>query len=408
MSIRHKLRALSQPPAYLKSLWNELQAVDDDTREELCRVNMQRLLVIAWSMGILVGAYAIFFWPFGFEIDSAQASWRRLMGIAHLYFLAWWIAVGFAINASRNFPIHFGMKALQIGVATGGLLFCVALTVIDQTVTPNTSSFMIGSIATGLLMLMSPAMSVCVHLLGYLAFFFAISLTQHDQAILLSNRADGLTVSVISILLGVVLWRKDASVIKAHKVIERKTDELKRAAEQDALTGVLNRAELLRRAGTELLLARRRGSAISAVMVDLDHFKRVNDVYGHQAGDAVLIAAAHLLLQSIRVTDLVGRMGGEEFMIVLPDTGNEAAFGLASKLISSMAAAVFDLPGGRTIPVTASCGVSTIQPGNARELDWLYASADHALYEAKNAGRNRVSNASQLHALSTSEFQRLR
>ncbi|GHC98431.1 hypothetical protein GCM10007320_54120 [Pseudorhodoferax aquiterrae] len=407
--IRHKMRALGHAPSHLMSGLRELQDIDDETRIELYRINLRRLLIIAFSVGSLVGAYAVIFWPFTLELDSVEALWRRHIGIAHLYFLAWWIVVAFATIAIRRLPVeHVAVKALQFGVPTGGLLFCVAVTVIDQAVTPNTSPFLIGSIAIGLLMLMSPAMAATVHAVGYSAFFFALPLTQHSHAVLLSNRSDGLTISVISVLLSIMLWRKDASVIMARKAIERKNEELKRAAEHDALTGVLSRAELLRRAGAQLLRARRRGSDISAVMLDLDHFKRINDVHGHQAGDAVLVNAARLMSRSVRDTDLVGRMGGEEFMIVLPDTNNKDAVGVANKLCSSMATAAFDLPGGSSIAVTASCGVSTIGSGSGRELEWLYASTDHALYEAKNTGRNRVSNAYQLHALSTSEFQRLR
>lgn len=410
MIIRRELRALGRTGmGELRSRWRALEVADDETRAELYRINLRRLGLLAWIMGALVAIYAALFWPFGAFENTLEASWRRSVGLAHVYFLVWWIAVAVAVSAAKRLPIrHVAVRAVQFLVPTGGLLFCVALTAIDQAVTTNTTPFLIGSIGIGLLMLMSPAMSASVHCVGCVALFLTLPLTQHSEAALLSNRADGLTISVISVLLGIMLWRKDASVMMAQRAIEEKNKELKRAAEYDALTNTLNRGEFLRQASLEVLRARRRASDISAIMLDLDHFKRINDLYGHQAGDAVLVAAAKLLMQSVRATDLVGRMGGEEFMVVLPDTGNDAAVALAAKLCQSMQSSPFELPGGGSVAVTTSCGVSTISPHDGKDLDWLYASSDHALYEAKRAGRNRVSNALPLKGLSTSDFQRLR
>jgi diguanylate cyclase (GGDEF)-like protein len=409
MLVRQMLGALSRGElGPVRELWKAVEVADGETRAELYRINLRRLLLLSWIMGALVAVYAALFWPFGLEPDGPQTSWRRLVGLTHLYFLAWWIAVAMAVRAARRWPVRsLAVRALQFFVAVGGLLFCVALTVIDQKVTPNTSPFLIGSIGIGLLMLLSPTMSAAVHACGYLALFCALPLTQRDEAVLLSNRADGLTISVISVLLGAMLWRKDASMMMARKVIEEKNDELKHAAEHDALTGLLNRAELLRRAKLEIQRSRS-ATEISAVMLDLDHFKRINDTYGHQAGDAVLVEAARLLAQNVRKTDLLGRMGGEEFMIVLPGTGNAAAVEIANELCAVVRGGAFGLPGGGSVSVTASCGVSSIGSSETRDLDWLYASADHALYEAKLAGRNRVSTALALKGLSTSDFQRLR
>jgi diguanylate cyclase (GGDEF)-like protein len=127
--------------------------------------------------------------------------------------------------------------------------------------------------------------------------------------------------------------------------------------------------------------ARRHGHPLSIAICDLDHFKRINDGFGHKTGDAVLVAAAHAMGTHLRAEDQLGRLGGEEFLVLLPDTDGPAAHHVAEKLRAELAAA------GTPVPVTVSIGVATWD-GEAPE-DLLHR-ADEALYAAKQAGRDRV------------------
>lgn len=165
--------------------------------------------------------------------------------------------------------------------------------------------------------------------------------------------------------------------------------ELDRRARTDALTGLVNRGEFDRELRKALDLVDRYGRELSVVLVDVDHFKRVNDTHGHEAGDAVLQHVARLLQDGARTVDVVARYGGEEFVLLLPATAQVGAADVAERLRKGLETRPAALPDGSALPLTASFGVATYPaPGLAR--DQLLAAADAALYAAKRDGRNRV------------------
>lgn len=155
----------------------------------------------------------------------------------------------------------------------------------------------------------------------------------------------------------------------------------------DVLTGLPNRRYLDERLESEIGRARRYGKPLTLAMVDIDHFKRINDTYGHAAGDAVLRQVAHVLLAQTRDADFTARYGGEEFVLVLPETDVPAALLVAERIRKAMAAAFLQLPDGRELSVTASLGIAAFRNGTADEL---LRHADRAMYAAKERGRNRV------------------
>ncbi|ENO96825.1 diguanylate cyclase [Thauera phenylacetica B4P] len=173
--------------------------------------------------------------------------------------------------------------------------------------------------------------------------------------------------------------------ITARKVAERRIRYL---ATTDTLTGATNRGEFSRRLAEEIACARQHGTPLGLVMFDLDHFKRINDSHGHDAGDAVLRGVMEVVRQSVRVGDVIGRWGGEEFMLLLPGSDLADALGAAERLRVGIEAQDFE-PVER---VTASFGVVVLAP--AEGFDALVKRADVALYRAKSAGRNRVETVS--------------
>jgi two-component system cell cycle response regulator len=164
-------------------------------------------------------------------------------------------------------------------------------------------------------------------------------------------------------------------------------DALHHQATRDGLTGALNRRAALDSLRDELARARRKRSGVGLVMLDLDHFKRVNDTLGHLAGDAVLIEAAQRMCQELRTYDQLGRFGGEEFVVVVPDTDPAGAASVAERMREVIAGRPVWAE-GHSVHVTASLGVAWT-PGDA-EADDLVREADEALYAAKRAGRDRV------------------
>ncbi len=170
---------------------------------------------------------------------------------------------------------------------------------------------------------------------------------------------------------------------------------LLRSGFTDVLTGWNNRRYLAVRLGEELARARRERTGLVCLMLDIDHFKRVNDTWGHAAGDAVLRELAQRIESQVRASDVAARYGGEEFVVLLPDTNVEAAGKLAERIRHEIAAAPIELPSGESVTITVSIGIAEVSPApDARDLktlgDSLIARADVALYAAKSAGRDRV------------------
>ncbi|MFG1945497.1 GGDEF domain-containing protein [Nonomuraea sp. NPDC048826] len=164
--------------------------------------------------------------------------------------------------------------------------------------------------------------------------------------------------------------------------------QLQAAARTDAKTGLLNAAAWHREADTEIVRARRTGETLAILIIDIDHFKRVNDAYGHLAGDQVLISVAEVLRSQLRDYDLVGRFGGEEFVVLLPGADLHEARTVAERLrarIGRMSVAADEA----FITVTVSAGVA-LMTTHGDDLIELLAAADLALYRAKELGRNRV------------------
>ncbi|MDQ3740891.1 MAG: GGDEF domain-containing protein, partial [Actinomycetota bacterium] len=157
-------------------------------------------------------------------------------------------------------------------------------------------------------------------------------------------------------------------------------------AATDALTGLANRRSLNDTLTRMLAQAARSGGSLSAVALDLDHFKQINDQNGHARGDAVLAAAATALRTMLRASDFVARSGGEEFVVLLPDTGLDGAMAVAENLRAALLAMAVP---GLDRPVTGSFGVA-VHPEDARDAGELLRRADRALYLAKRNGRNRV------------------
>jgi len=182
---------------------------------------------------------------------------------------------------------------------------------------------------------------------------------------------------------------RDVLIARVRSALRSKAlrDDLVSHATRDALTGLLNRRELDARTATAIAHAQRYDRPLSCAMVDVDHFKAVNDQYGHAAGDAVLCEVAARLRETCRETDTVGRYGGEEFIVLLPETSAQEAMVAADRVRSAFHGAAFTA-GGVDLQLTASIGVATWAPSMSVPAT-LYSAADRALYQAKEGGRDR-------------------
>ncbi len=182
------------------------------------------------------------------------------------------------------------------------------------------------------------------------------------------------------------LFGNDLTRVLQNYLLFQRLEEL---ATTDELTGVANRRALLEAVRREFRRARRYRHPFALVMVDLDHFKRINDTYGHQVGDRVLQEFARAIRKSIRSTDLVGRYGGEEFLILLPEADSRSAVALAERIRERVRQLRVETESGDVVQVTASFGVCAY-PEHGKSIPVLLRKADDFLYEAKRRGRDRV------------------
>jgi diguanylate cyclase len=190
----------------------------------------------------------------------------------------------------------------------------------------------------------------------------------------------GMIVGLYSSSLHDSLYKRGLELKEAYKRIEE-------LAELDELTGLLNRRSIMQALDEEMVRAARSNAPLTVALIDLDWFKRINDQYGHPTGDEVLRTFAITMFANIRSIDKFGRYGGEEFLLVLPDTSNDTA----KRTLDRLRAIIADLDWSAISPgmmVTISAGIATLRPEEAP--DSLLARADSALYKAKDLGRNRV------------------
>jgi len=177
----------------------------------------------------------------------------------------------------------------------------------------------------------------------------------------------------------------------AHTIreLEASKHALAELATTDPLTRLRNRRAFFENGAKALAMARRYVSDISVILLDIDHFKKINDNYGHQAGDEALIVVAHIMTELTRSVDTVARIGGEEFAILLPDTNRLGTAVLAERIRASIEREQF-IVGDKIVPITVSIGIASFGVDLGEDIDQLLGVADNRLYMAKNSGRNRI------------------
>ncbi|MBI1308262.1 MAG: diguanylate cyclase [Proteobacteria bacterium] len=201
----------------------------------------------------------------------------------------------------------------------------------------------------------------------------------------LLGRDPGVTLAAHDYLANVSGLLKGAGVIE-----EQKFQTLATSASRDGLTGLYDKTTFARILGDELSRQARYGRPVTLAMIDIDHFKKLNDTFGHADGDVVLAQVAEVIAKQARTSDSCGRFGGEEFGVVLPEVDANAGLALAERIRSAVEAAFGTTP----YKVTVSVGVATGTPGV--HADDLVRAADGALYEAKRGGRNKVAVAKEI------------
>lgn len=296
----------------------------------------------------------------------------------------------------RKVQATWAATLMQATFCIAYLTFASAASILDVSIGNGIGTFLIVCQGVAVLSLMRPMMALGIFGSAFIVFWSILGAESIEATLLSSLKIQAISALVMSATMSMVMWHQYTRTVllrrqlsRSNEALQAQQQELVTLAERDALTGLYNRRQFMRLAEMELLRADRLPRGTSLLMVDLDFFKKVNDEHGHPAGDSVLQQVAGILLSSVRATDLVGRMGGEEFIVLLPHTTPDQAMRVAEKLCVALRSHPLKVE-RLELPVTASFGVTGVTETQKAPLQALYTAADQALYAAKHHGRDRV------------------
>jgi diguanylate cyclase len=376
-------------PARMLARMRELSAQHDAVAPQMALDNVRRIRFAAVVV-VLINLLHVAFFGEAPEATSRVARWQSGIVTIHLFMAGFALAMGVMAHIAMQRP-EAGWPTLllpRLGVA-GVLAFACAITVVDQLVTASIMPLALGGIGVAMVIFIRPLEAVMWYAGLAVCAMLLLSLTQEQPQILLSNQVNVITLCSLAALLAVLTWRRNSDNLLLQRELLEQQHELQEMARVDSLTALCNRREFERLVQQELRRARRSGEQLALVLLDLDRFKQINDRYGHPVGDSVLVHTAAQLRDGVRATDVVARMGGEEFALLLPATSLDAAMALADKLRQQLEQAEVPVIDG-VLRCTASFGVVSSADDRLEDFSRLYAAADAALYQAKDAGRNRV------------------
>ena len=371
-------------------------SVNNSVMDDIILINIRRIFYVA-IMAIPVHLAHIVIFSMNASGDENEIKWRTGIIFSHTALLFLMGMLGCLCSFLRKKEsADLYMRLVQNFTVVMILTFGVIVVAVDQLVTVNITPFLVACTIVGAILLVRPLFAVLAYSGAFAAFYFTIGLTQTDEAVLLSNKLNGLTAIGIGICLSIVLWTTNVSNILQKRFIADQQEELTRKNREleylvfhDPMTHLYNRRrfeELLR---NEIAIIRRYPHDSCIIILDIDNFKRVNDNYGHPAGDMVIRQIAAVLKENVRETDVVSRWGGEEFLILLPNTSLADGRLTAEKLKKIIGNMEFSIK-EKTVYITASFGVTGLRGDRKDSLEMAYKDADNALYLAKERGKNRV------------------
>lgn len=390
------LQRISRSFAALKRKIAQVFQDNNSVLGECAQINTRRIYYLA-IIAIPLRIIDIFLFAFTKSYDTpVLKTWSQGIIASHSILLV--LMIGFFLTTYRlrkRTEPNTTMFVLQYIVVVVIMASGIAIVTFDQLVTTNITPFLLICIICGSIFLIRPLASFIIYVTSYMAYYYLIALTITDPQILLSNRVNGITAVGVGFLLSFILWHYNYTTIIQKRRIESQQKQLEQMAYYDPLTDLPNRRLLEKLIKRELASMQRYGQETVIIMLDVDDFKQINDTYGHQVGDSILMQLADLLKNNVRETDTVARFGGEEFIILMPNTSVEEGYIFAERIRKIIMEKVFSI-GSDTLQITSSFGVSSMGDINSQNLEDYYLLADKALYLAKQSGKNRVEKAQEV------------
>lgn len=328
------------------------------------------------NAGLLFGIYGIILMYYSFPIDPRFfADLRHLAIVVIASYLGWLPSLIAGVLIALGRLILFGLSASSAIAGAGMLLIGIICGTLSRTHWNRLSKMLLMSVLSMLVLLCIMWMNIPDHRKVYTIF------TQH---------------LIISMLATVVIYMLTEYINTSNQLFL----QLKKNAETDYLTSLHNLRQFEQLLSERFLEAQHFSERLGVLVVDIDHFKKINDTYGHAAGDAVLQQLSKVMREHSRSFDEVSRNGGEEFSVLVPEATIDETAAIAERIRAAVADHIFVLEDGTKIRITVSIGVAvhpdTIRSKNAKEL---LQQADRELYRAKDSGRNRVCSAPEINDL---------
>lgn len=280
-------------------------------------------------------------------------------------------------------------EGLWVALSAFILVISALISVFDQAIHGEITVYVIAALAIAVAGYTRLCFSLPIYATVHVLFLIGVSIMQPDQDALVGHYINGSLLVIVSVVLSKTIYDSHAKNYLNQLIIQRQKEELERQNREDSLTHLYNRRYVDLQMEQEFRRAVRYRRPLAVALADLDWFKRVNDEFSHQVGDQVLMITARVLQEALRSVDIVSRYGGEEFLMVLPETTLEEARHVCEKT----RAAIEEHPWHEVRPglrVTISFGIADVAE-HETALEMI-ATADRKLYEAKNSGRNRVAS----------------
>ena len=375
----------------------KLRELDRVWRSRVQQENLKRLYFLALFGVFLSLSQICLFWLLDATGSAAEARWREISLLVHPAILLLSLLIGgLTRRLRRQDNPSTAVERLSTLTATLVLAIGLMLTAFDQLVIQGVTPLVAACSITALLLYLRPLTALILFSTALIIGVLIIDQLSNSPALKLSSTMNSLTACASGLLVSWILYRNFLReqqlrkvLLRQREILKARTRQLQFQASHDTLTGLLNRREFERLTESELSRVNRHPAPLSLLMLDLDHFKAINDNFGHPAGDAVIRHVARLLGEHTRNCDTIGRLGGEEFIILLPETDLPQAQQTAEKLRGLIEHSAIDIENGR-LQITASIGLACLAPGCPTHLTPFYQAADQALYRAKRGGRNRV------------------
>lgn len=347
-----------------------------------CKLNLLRMVIMSAFVLVFESGIAIF----AEEFKTNTFYLALILAAFQIVFIPTLYYMHKHIEDFTLAQLMAAQTAFLVFILTGGTLWSF----FEQSLVVSGSTFMLAIMAIAALLIIPPLQSAILFASALMMLVLFLPEFQTNKEALLTLNINIISMTGIAWLLNQMIFKgtvdafiNEKMIIQKNKELEDKNRELNELTMRDSMTNLLNHKNSMRKLKEEIERAKRIDYPLSVAMIDLDNFKSVNDTYGHQAGDNVIIQMAKILKDHCRATDIIGRYGGEEFIIIMPDTNDSDAASLLNRIQHQVDEV--DFKGG--IHVTLSCVISELHDDS---IHGILRASDLMLYEAKEKGKNRV------------------